>query len=45
MYYIDSPSYRVDVFDFELASGQLAERRPFVSIDESDGIPGWARHR
>jgi sugar lactone lactonase YvrE len=39
MYYIDSPVYRVDVFDFELASGYLDERRPFVSIDKSDGIP------
>ena len=39
MYYIDSPSYRVDVFDFELASGRVASRRPFVSIDESDGTP------
>jgi sugar lactone lactonase YvrE len=39
MYYIDSLAYRVDVFDFELASGRVAGRRPFVSIDESDGIP------
>jgi sugar lactone lactonase YvrE len=39
MYYIDSPLYRVDVFDFELESGRLAERRPFVSIDQSAGIP------
>jgi sugar lactone lactonase YvrE len=39
MYYIDSAGYCVDVFDFELASGRLDERRPFVSIDKSDGIP------
>ncbi len=39
MYYIDSAVYRVDVFDFELASGRLDERRPFVSIEKSDGIP------
>jgi sugar lactone lactonase YvrE len=39
MYYIDSTEYRVDIFDFELASGRLDERRPFVSIDKSDGIP------
>ena len=39
MYYIDSTEYRVDVFDFELASGRLDERRPFVSIDKNDGIP------
>ncbi|MFL5918032.1 MAG: SMP-30/gluconolactonase/LRE family protein [Gaiellaceae bacterium] len=39
MYYIDSVVQRVDVFDFELASGRIYDRRPFVSIDESDGIP------
>jgi sugar lactone lactonase YvrE len=39
MYYIDSGLQRVDVFDFELASGRLDGRRPFVSIDRSDGIP------
>jgi len=39
MYYIDSPVQRVDLFDFELASGQIDDRRPFVSIDERDGIP------
>jgi sugar lactone lactonase YvrE len=39
MYYIDSAEQRVDVFDFDLASGQLDERRPFVSIDRRDGIP------
>ena len=39
MYYIDSPVQRVDLFDFELASGRVDNRRPFVSIDESDGIP------
>ena len=39
MYYIDSAVYRVDVIDFDLASGRLDERRPFVSIDKSHGIP------
>ena len=39
MYYIDSTLQRVDVFDFTLASGQVDERRPFVSIDEDEGIP------
>lgn len=39
MYYIDSALQRVDVFDFELASGDVDGRRPFVSIDESEGIP------
>jgi sugar lactone lactonase YvrE len=39
MYYIDSPVQRVDLFDFELASGRVDDRRPFVSIDKSEGIP------
>jgi len=39
MYFTDSAEYRVDVFDFELESGRLDRRRPFVSIDRSDGIP------
>lgn len=39
MYFIDSPEQRVDIFDFDVAAGTLAERRPFVAIAESDGIP------
>ena len=33
MYYIDSMERRVDVFDFDLASGSLANRRPFATIE------------
>jgi sugar lactone lactonase YvrE len=36
MYYVDSLTQRVDVFDYD---GNLANRRPFVSIDRGDGIP------
>ncbi|MFI6686375.1 SMP-30/gluconolactonase/LRE family protein [Streptomyces sp. NPDC050485] len=37
MYYIDTPTRRIDVFDFD---GQLAhDRRPFVSIEASGGYP------
>ena len=39
MYFIDSPEQRVDVFDFDVEAGALGERRPFVAIDEADGIP------
>ncbi|HEV3139391.1 MAG TPA: SMP-30/gluconolactonase/LRE family protein [Vicinamibacterales bacterium] len=39
MYYIDSPTRRVDVFDFDLASGAIAHRRPFVRIPDDHGIP------
>ena len=38
MYYIDSPERRVDVFDYDVASGEIADRRPFAEID-IDGIP------
>ncbi|WP_406127055.1 SMP-30/gluconolactonase/LRE family protein [Streptomyces canus] len=37
MYYIDSPTRRVDVFDHE--SGQLSDRRPFVGIEDGAGFP------
>ena len=36
MYYIDSMTFRVDVFDFD---GGISNRRPFVVVDEADGIP------
>jgi sugar lactone lactonase YvrE len=39
MYYIDSPTQSVDVFDFDLASGTIANRRSFVRIDPVDGTP------
>jgi len=39
MYFIDSLAYRVDLFDFDVATGAISRRRPFVSIDAADGIP------
>ena len=35
MYYIDSPTRRVDVFDFE--NGRAVDRRPFATVE--DGFP------
>jgi sugar lactone lactonase YvrE len=35
-YYIDSLTYRIDVFDYD---GELTNRRPFVTVDRSDGMP------
>ncbi len=39
MYYVDTPTRRIDQFDFDPASGAIAGRRPFVAIDPSDGSP------
>ncbi|MGW4754618.1 SMP-30/gluconolactonase/LRE family protein [Streptomyces chartreusis] len=37
MYYIDSPTRRIDVFDH--ADGRVGDRRPFVEIEEGAGFP------
>jgi sugar lactone lactonase YvrE len=39
MYYVDSLTQRVDLLDFDLASGAVENRRPFAVIAEEDGIP------
>ncbi len=39
MYYVDSPTQRVDVFDFDLDTGTSTGRRPFVEIETEAGIP------
>ncbi|HLL69616.1 MAG TPA: SMP-30/gluconolactonase/LRE family protein [Micromonosporaceae bacterium] len=39
MYYIDTPTGRVDVFDYDPATGTPAHRRPFVTIAPGDGSP------
>jgi sugar lactone lactonase YvrE len=40
MYYIDTPTHRVDVFDFDVATGELDGRRPLVTMDDAspDGM-------
>lgn len=37
-YYVDTPTGRIDAFDFDSTTG-LSHRRPFVTIDQSDGAP------
>jgi sugar lactone lactonase YvrE len=39
MYYIDSGTRRIDVFDWDLKKGQLSNRRPFVPFPVQAGIP------
>jgi len=38
-YYIDSAERRVDLFDYDGATGAMTDRRPFVSFQPSDGYP------
>jgi sugar lactone lactonase YvrE len=39
LYYVDSPTRRIDVFDFDAESGSLSDRRPFVSVPSAAGTP------
>ena len=39
MYYVDSMAYRVDAFDFDLATGAISDRRPLIVIERGGGIP------
>src|SRR5690606_17073719 len=39
MYYVDTPTRRVDVFDYDLATGEAVGRRPFVTVPEDAGSP------
>lgn len=38
-YYADTPTGRIDAFDFDLPAGVLSNRRPFVEIPSSEGRP------
>lgn len=40
MYFVDSPTRRVDMLDFDVASGAATSRRPFLTLaEEIPGIP------
>jgi len=39
MYYVDTPTGRIDLFDFDPLTGAIANRRPFVEIPPSAGSP------
>lgn len=39
MYYIDTLTRRIDVFDFDLDAGLVSKRRPFAHVGETDGYP------
>ena len=39
MYYIDSPTKRIDVLDYDAATGEVEDRRPFAVIEDGVGVP------
>ena len=39
MYFADTPTQRVDLLDYDEATGEIENRRTFVTIEEADGSP------
>lgn len=39
MYYVDSPTRRIDVFDVDRETGLVRKRRPFAMVEEGAGFP------
>lgn len=39
VYYVDSPTRRIDAFDFDAASGTFTNRRPFAQVEDTEGRP------
>ena len=39
MYYTDSPTHNIYIFDYDVDTGALSNQRVFVNTGESDGIP------
>lgn len=39
MYYVDTEMASVDIFDYEVDSGEISDRRPLVGFDRSSGRP------
>jgi sugar lactone lactonase YvrE len=38
MYYVDSKTDRIDIFDYDEARGEISGRRPFASVPSPDGL-------
>ena len=39
MYFVDSRTQRVDVFDFDLDDGAISNRRTLIEVDAANGLP------
>lgn len=39
MYLVDTPTGRIDVFDFDAEAGHMTQRRPFARIPPDQGLP------
>jgi len=39
MYYNDSPTGRIDMFDYDQATGEAFQRRVFADLSAADGVP------
>src|SRR6266567_4421927 len=39
MYYVDSPTRRIDMFDYDVATGEARDRRSLVELTDTDGVP------
>jgi sugar lactone lactonase YvrE len=39
MYYVDSPSQQVDIFDFDVETGTLRNRAVFAAVPAAEGMP------
>jgi L-arabinonolactonase len=39
MYYTDTRTQQISVYDYEAASGEISNRRPFVQVPEENGHP------
>lgn len=39
MYHVDSVTQQVDVWDYDVATGEVENRRPWATIEADDGLP------
>jgi sugar lactone lactonase YvrE len=39
LYYVDTPTHRIDVFDYEVDTGDVRDRRTFAEVTDTPGVP------